>query len=204
MQQITIQTFDGRPWLVPYPGGHKDDKLEFNRTPQQTRGSGRAFMTGAGTSKPVTMEVEIPCVTQVLPAQAPWDDGSNDPYIVVRRREFWEGILERTERWYCGARFRQVLGVQLFDRSEFHAVRAQLILRDPLWYLSPDDRKPKRYPHEVGLGLYPLGMLQVVGEGDGFYEVDYLGGVTGTPVTTTLPYTGLTLHPLELTYDSEQ
>ncbi|MBZ9753013.1 hypothetical protein K7W42_19425 [Deinococcus sp. HMF7604] len=202
--QITVQTFDGRPWLLPYPAGHKDDKLEFNRTQHQTRGSGRAFLSGAGTSKAVVMEVEIPCTARILPAQASWDTGVNTPGLITRRKELWEGVLERTERWYCGARFRQVLGVQLFDRSEFAVLRAQLLLRDPLWYLSPDDKRPRRYPFEDGLGLYPLGMLQVVDEGDGYYEVEYLGGVQGTPTTYTAPYTGLVFHPLELSYDDEQ
>ena len=199
--QVTIQTMDGRPWLAPYPAGHLDDKLEFNRTIQQTRGSGRAFLSGAGTSKPLTMEVEIPCTKRITTAQAPWDTGANTPAMVVRRREFWEGILERADRWYVGARYRQVLGLALLDRSNFHVVRAQLHLRDPLWYLTPDDKRPRRYPFETGLGYYPLGMLQVVGEGDGFYDVEYLGGVTGTPTTYTAPYTGITFHPLELSYD---
>lgn len=202
--QITIQTFDGRPWLVPYPGGHKDGTVEFSRTLQQARGSGRAFLSGAGTSKPLTMEVEIPATKAIALAQAPWDNGSTTAAMVTRRREFWENTLERCDRWYCGARYRQVLGVSLFDRSTFSVVRAQLHLRDPLWYLSPDDKRPRRFPFEEGFGLYPLGMLQVVGEGEGYYDVEYLGGVTGTPTTLVLPHTGLTLHPLELSYDTEQ
>lgn len=201
--QVTIQTRDGRPWVVPYPAGHKDDKLEFNRTLAQTRGSGRAFQTGAGTSKVMTMEIEIPATVAVPLVQAPWDTGGLGPGMVTRRKELWEGVLERCDRWYFGARYRQVLGVAWFDRSEYGAVRAGLNLKDPLWYLSPDDRRPRRYPFEDNLGLYPLGMMQVVDEGDGYYEVEYLGGVIGTPVSTTLPYTGLTLHPLELSYDDE-
>ncbi|UQN10356.1 hypothetical protein [Deinococcus sp. QL22] len=199
--QIIIGTRDGRPWLVPYPAGHKDGTLEFNRTLAQTRGSGRAFQTGAGTSKALTMEIEIPLSKPINPVQAPWDTGGLNSALITRRKEFWEGVLERAERWYCGARFRQVLGVASFDRSEFAVLRATLNLRDPLWYLSPDDRRPRRYPFENDLGLYPLGMLRVVGEGDSYYDVEYLGGIVGTSVVTTLPYTGLTFYPLELTYD---
>lgn len=201
--QVIIQTFDGRPWVTPPLTGHLEGELTFNRTPQQTRGSGRTHLSGAGTVKSVIMEVEIPLTSRILTAQAPWDDGTVTPRMMTRRSELWEGVLERCDRWYTGARYRQVLGLLALDKSQKAKLKAQLILRDPLWYLSPDDRRPRRNPFEDDLGLFPLGMMQVVDEGDGFYEVEYLGGVQGTPTTYTAPYTGLVFHPLELSYDDE-
>lgn len=201
--QVIIQTFDGRPWVAPRHAGHVEGELTFNRTPHQTRGSGRTFLSGAGTVKSAIMEVELPLTSRIPTTQAPWDTGENTHRLMTRRSELWEGVLERCDRWYCGARYRQVLGLLALDKSEKGKLKAQLILRDPLWYLSPDDRRPRRNPFEDDLGLFPLGMMQVVGEGDGYYEVEYLGGVRATPTTYTAPYTGLVFHPLELSYDDE-
>ena len=63
-----------------------------------------------------------------------------------------------------------------------------LALFDPRWRLSPDDLRPTDHPVESTPGNYPLGLLEVTGEGGGYYDVTPLGGVStsaGEPLTLT-------------------
>lgn len=154
---VYIHTFAGNTWQLPRLAGHVEGKKEFNRSLHQTRGSGRAFLSGTGLPKPMTMDVEIPCSVPVPAGQVTWDDGTNSRDMVLARRAFWEELLNKTDRWYVKTRFRRVLGLLLVDNSEFSVLRAQLAVRDPGWYLTPEDAQPVNTPGILVPGDVPGG-----------------------------------------------
>ncbi len=120
-----------------------------------------------------------------------------------RNANAWEARMRASTRYYVGARYVTVLGLR--DRPQPDLGRGSLNrvltynleLLDNLWRLSDDDQRPTRFPVETDPGMYPFGMLSL--SLDGSYSL--LGGVTGTLSTLSLPNSGITLTPLELTYD---
>lgn len=120
----------------------------------------------------------------------------------------WQQVIEQTARVYLGARYLTV--VTATGRSgggyfggPLRELQANFEFLDDLWRLDPQDTRPTRYPVESDPGDYPLGMLRVLQRGDGVAQTEYLGGVSGTPIPITLPYTGVVLNTLELTYDDD-
>jgi len=189
---LSSAAYTGVLYPAPFPAGHQDEKVEFNRTQQQTAGSGQSWTSGNGTKKPMQMTVQIPMTAS----------GTSRP-AVQNELEKWERVLERTTRWYAGARYRKVSGVLSIDRSRWAVLTAVLAVKDPLWFLSDDDMRPRRYPFETVIGEYPYGLLQVI-DGNAVLPV---GGVTFTD--STLTFAGadgqtFTLRTTEATYDQSQ
>jgi hypothetical protein len=134
-------------------------------------------------------------VTLYISGRTPVECGNN--------ASIWKKRLRAAARYYVGARYVTVLGVTQVPESQpgRAALNRTLVftfeLLDDLWRLSDDDVRPTRYPVEETPGQFPFGMLTIAS--DGTYSL--LGGVSGFLSTLSLPNTGITLTPLELTYD---
>jgi hypothetical protein len=179
--------------LTPADAEWEDVTLVTARSVHTTPSGGR-WVSGSGQATEVRTTLTLHL------------EGS--PAECGRRADRWTALVGQMTRLYIGARYWTVLragdrqpavGRGLNSRS----VKWVIDLQDEYLRLSPDDMRPRRYPTEADAGLYPLGLLRVVGFAPRVYEVEYLGGISGTPVTYTAPYTGLVFHPLELTYDPD-
>lgn len=140
--------------------------------------------------------------------------GGQTPTAAGHHADRWQRVVEGLHgggRVYVGARYLSVVSVP--ERPEpvpgaawlEWTLSVELEYLDDLWRLGPDDLRPRRYPVEALAGIYPLGMLRVVGEGEGYYDVEALDGVTindTPPVTYAHPDATFTYsHLIEVSDD---
>lgn len=118
-----------------------------------------------------------------------------------------ERQLRSAVRLYDGARYLPVARLKVmpaptegFAGLKF-TLSATYYLTAPLWYLGPDDQRPRATPLESDQGLYVLGAAEIIGGGDDFVDLLPLDGVQLQSGTFTAPFSGITYEILEVNYD---
>ena len=184
----------------PYPVSVTRGALDvpLNATPRQTA-RGRTWASGSGRPQPVRLKLTF------------FVQGT-DAGDVGRRAARWHALALAAEEYGEGASALNILRVlsqqEPFGEGNGRSFTVEYLLADQLWRLDDSDPKPSPLPITGVLGNYPLGMLHAVAEGDGYYEVEPLGGVTITdaaPLTFSHPDATFTYsHLIEVTDDESQ